>query len=511
MNQTQSAQLDDFFRGSEIFAAGVIDTKRLLASMGISYAADGSIAFDEPIWRTVRPNGPNHKGRHVLIERSDGTVLGGMGGKFNGKHISQAHSPNSKQNSKAKAGSQTNEQPAFSFGRYADYKPKPIVVLRAKKMLERLKANPLPDRFNSTQEGIAHLRKVLPHVWLNSLKDLSPDHMWHVAKAIYTIGEEFPAVLNKLRTVGNITVAQQILDAERDHKAVLIRRELENDPVTQACIQQNAYERREMHKHEFIERKASVSEMFDTAVESNSFLLQDHDDPDNACNEFLAQQGIKISSNECFADLPIALQSKLFDSLFPAKDYYEHEIASEIEDRLSLQGLPLIACDPTEDGTLAFCVAPSHVNDMKDMLWRVWVRDNFNAGAKAAGCDVNDIYAEQVLTQYFAPLKDGATGAEAVVVHELSHLLDDMLSDMLKDAGDNTLLSLTEIDPKLNKLYQQEHAMGITYAGDSPHEFTAEKIAQYLVGRDGASNSAAQSVYTAMRERYNLALGIAQR
>nr|DAH89341.1 MAG TPA: hypothetical protein [Caudoviricetes sp.] len=41
-------------------------------------------------WITVKPNGPDNKGRPVLID-SSGNIKAGMGGKFNGKHITQAH------------------------------------------------------------------------------------------------------------------------------------------------------------------------------------------------------------------------------------------------------------------------------------------------------------------------------------------------------------------------------------------------------------------------------------
>ena len=41
-------------------------------------------------WVTVKPNGPDAKGRHVEIG-AGGKVEAGMGGKFNGKPISQAH------------------------------------------------------------------------------------------------------------------------------------------------------------------------------------------------------------------------------------------------------------------------------------------------------------------------------------------------------------------------------------------------------------------------------------
>lgn len=43
---------------------------------------------DAPQWITVHPNGPGTTGTHVQIEGTTGEVLAGMGGKFNGKHIS---------------------------------------------------------------------------------------------------------------------------------------------------------------------------------------------------------------------------------------------------------------------------------------------------------------------------------------------------------------------------------------------------------------------------------------
>lgn len=46
------------------------------------------LAQDDAKWITVHPNGQGHKGRPALIDTSSGEVLGGMGGKFTGRHIS---------------------------------------------------------------------------------------------------------------------------------------------------------------------------------------------------------------------------------------------------------------------------------------------------------------------------------------------------------------------------------------------------------------------------------------
>ena len=56
--------------------------------LGVLYARRKSLAFDEAKWITVKPNGPQHTGRPALIDSATGEVLGGMGGKFTGRHIS---------------------------------------------------------------------------------------------------------------------------------------------------------------------------------------------------------------------------------------------------------------------------------------------------------------------------------------------------------------------------------------------------------------------------------------
>ena len=61
--------------------------------LGMIYAQgkahkDRKLALDEAKWITVHPNGKENKGRPALLDSETGEVLGGMGGKFNGKHIS---------------------------------------------------------------------------------------------------------------------------------------------------------------------------------------------------------------------------------------------------------------------------------------------------------------------------------------------------------------------------------------------------------------------------------------
>lgn len=71
-------------------------------ALGLAYShglAHRGMAADEARWITVHPGGKgpkangkgNKKGRKALIDSETGEVLGGMGGKFNGRHISSAH------------------------------------------------------------------------------------------------------------------------------------------------------------------------------------------------------------------------------------------------------------------------------------------------------------------------------------------------------------------------------------------------------------------------------------
>lgn len=69
--------------------------------LGMIYAKgkahkDHKLALDKAEWITVHPNGKENKGRPALIDSTTGQVLGGMGGKFNGKHISIANNKSNK-------------------------------------------------------------------------------------------------------------------------------------------------------------------------------------------------------------------------------------------------------------------------------------------------------------------------------------------------------------------------------------------------------------------------------
>ena len=58
----------------------------MIYARGRAYAR--KLTTDKAKWITVHPNGKENKGRPALIDSETGEVLGGMGGKFTGRHIS---------------------------------------------------------------------------------------------------------------------------------------------------------------------------------------------------------------------------------------------------------------------------------------------------------------------------------------------------------------------------------------------------------------------------------------
>ena len=88
MDKEQAYKIGLAFKLGMIYARGKAHARKL--------ATDSKLAFDEPKWITVHPNGKENKGRPALLDSETGEVLGGMGGKFNGKHISIANSKSNK-------------------------------------------------------------------------------------------------------------------------------------------------------------------------------------------------------------------------------------------------------------------------------------------------------------------------------------------------------------------------------------------------------------------------------
>ncbi len=70
--------------------------------------ASGSM--DAGQWITVKPNGPDHKGAPVKID-GNGNVVAGMGGKFDGKNISEVRGKTGRANSRASAHAAFGNEP----------------------------------------------------------------------------------------------------------------------------------------------------------------------------------------------------------------------------------------------------------------------------------------------------------------------------------------------------------------------------------------------------------------
>lgn len=74
MDKEQAYKIGLAFKLGMIYAKGKAHARKLTT--------------DKAEWITVHPNGKENKGRPALLDSETGEVLGGMGGKFNGKHIS---------------------------------------------------------------------------------------------------------------------------------------------------------------------------------------------------------------------------------------------------------------------------------------------------------------------------------------------------------------------------------------------------------------------------------------
>lgn len=87
MDREYAYKLGQAFKLGMIYARGKAHRK---------IVTDSKLTKDKAEWITVHPNGKENKGRPALIDSTTGQVLGGMGGKFNGQHISIANSKSNK-------------------------------------------------------------------------------------------------------------------------------------------------------------------------------------------------------------------------------------------------------------------------------------------------------------------------------------------------------------------------------------------------------------------------------
>lgn len=98
--------------------------------LGMIYAQgkahkDRKLALDDPKWITVHPNGKENKGRPALLDSETGEVLGGMGGKFNGKHISAVpeHGKNEQMGAQMRVNAK-NHKADLMNGQNINFRPK---------------------------------------------------------------------------------------------------------------------------------------------------------------------------------------------------------------------------------------------------------------------------------------------------------------------------------------------------------------------------------------------------
>lgn len=113
------------------------------------------VAQDADKWITVHPNGKDDTGSHVKIDESTGEVKSGMGGKFNGKNIKDAHGTKKFTSGETNAETAKRNEPNGEVMSNAEYN-------------EKEKNRQLNDRYNLITKGLSE-KEITAH-WKNQEK-----------------------------------------------------------------------------------------------------------------------------------------------------------------------------------------------------------------------------------------------------------------------------------------------------------------------------------------------------
>lgn len=201
-----------FMRGFA-FGSGVIFADKYLRMTTDANKLDA--VEDDPQWITVHPNGKgvnskgeDIKGRHILIESESGEVLAGAGGKFTGHHISQMTNKGNELpegqhmefvRAKQKNPNLIRENQIKTKRRIEQEKPKdidPSLNKSSNETLRRLENNPIPRNFKSNADVSSWLHEIAPNVKFGGFERMSLDYASGCARAVNTMLQTFPSLGN---------------------------------------------------------------------------------------------------------------------------------------------------------------------------------------------------------------------------------------------------------------------------------------------------------------------------
>lgn len=486
----------------------------------------GRIVFDEAKWITVHPNGKGYndkgekiKGTPILIDSESGAVLGGAGGKFTGKHISEMPKRGAnaiqtqhdiertrqknadpegfakrqkelidKRNKQVQAMQAAAEQKKAETERKAkeaqeqQAKEQAAAQERAEsqqaqtqtasssrhaalqKHLQALDANPLPKQFKTNAEAMSWFNKAFPTLDVKHLSTLSPEHARGIAEGAIIIAKKFPILL---------------------------------EHGLKGLVSADAYKREYNKKHAAYNRAHEKQEELvrnDSAeMEKIAAAQQQMDDIwfDQARRYGLSSRGeakgmdrgtaVKIK-NLLHGHLWLGeLDENELETLkkLRREGGINYRVAQRAKEMLAEQG----TLEPVNETSKIInrCYAYYSCDNQKIWLSPTYFgsnpKENFEESYKRS------ITPKEKDLAFHPPLKEGISYAAALNVHEMAHSLDNALSSFVSQkwfaSEDDDFLkkSFNEFKNKLKKLGKTKDDV---YAMTNIQEFVAEHITEAL-------------------------------
>lgn len=486
----------------------------------------GRIVFDEAKWITVHPNGKGYnnngekiKGTPILIDTESGAVLGGAGGKFTGKHVSemkqrganaiQAQHDITRAQQKnadpegfakrqkeliAKRDQQVQAMQAAAAQKKAEAermaneaqeqqaKEQAAAQERAEsqqtqtqtassprkaalqKHLQALDANPLPKQFKTNADAISWFNKAFPTLDVKHLSTLSPEHAHGIAEGAIIISKKFPILL---------------------------------EHGLKGLVSADAYKREYNKKHAAYNRAHEKQEELvrnDSAeMEKIAAAQQQMDDIwfDQARRYGLSPKGEAKGMDKGTA---VKIKNLLHGHLWLG-ELDENELATlkrlrregGINYRVAQRAKELLA----EQGTLE---PISEVSKTINSCYayfscinkKMWLSPTYFGSNPKQDFDASYKYATTPRGEgpaFTPPVKEGISYAAALSVHEMAHSLDNALSEFVSHEwfasnGDKIIEdSFNEYKEELKKLGKTKDDV---YALTNAQEFVAEHITEAL-------------------------------
>lgn len=443
---------------------------------------------DEARWITVHPHGKGAinergediKGQPVLIESETGQILGGMGGKHNGKTIKQVKQETKERNRQKFV--QTSLEKAKAASRKIS-KPVPGAKITAvpssrtaqhNELTQRIKANPLPPSFNDALEGIDHINKLWPNTDCHTLYYMDKEQIHAVAKAVHTMAEHFPLLAQGVSRVENSQAGELMASSLRQEKDI-----------------------------------ARDIRTINAQVRNDTKLINEVEKTcQDKCDKSLAK--IQAASNLIRPELRrLGLSAKVQNDI--VRDFYGagFRLTNDIEQRIrdEVRRLDLKKAIQDKQNQLLEQKHPytvfKPVNDSKNAYgWCYLVSGQVNISNHFLGPDsflngsFDRSFRRDCFSGFHPPLGKDINPITPLLVHEFTHALDAMICNNRGFLGFN--------DPQIKALFakeRREHKGRQTYALDSIEEYVAERVTEALTSPSPSPN--AMFVLNRAKEHYN--------